>query len=103
LALLLEHLGQAGAVVRPAGVEEPGRVVAVEVEALGLPVAGRRRALVPVELEPPERVDDEADVLVGRARPVGVLDPGDEDAAVTARVEPVEPRRARAAGPHGPR
>ena len=97
LALLLEHLGRAVAVVRPAGVEEASRVVAVEVEALGLPVAGRRRALVPIELEPPERVDDEADVLVGRARPVGVLDPEDEDAAVTARVEPVEQRRARAA------
>src|SRR6185436_2478446 len=62
--------------------------------ALGLAVARRGRPLVPVQAEPAQRVDDEVDVLVGGARLVGVLDAQDEGAAVVARVEPVEERRA---------
>src|SRR5436189_575153 len=55
-----------------------------------------RSPLVPVEAEPLEGLEDRGDVLVGRARTVGVLDPEDEGPAVVARVEPVEQRGARA-------
>ena len=65
---------------------------AIDVGALGLPIAGRGRPLVPVEPEPPHRLDDLADVLLGGARAVGVLDPEDEDAAVAAGERPVEER-----------
>src|SRR5205823_11566826 len=71
--------------------------VAVELEALRLAEAGSGRPLVPVELEPAQRVDDEVDVLLGGARAVGVLDPHQKGAAVVARVEPVEERGPRAA------
>ncbi len=97
LALGVELLGRAVAVVRAAGLHQPRGRRPVQIEALGLAIAGRRRPLVPVEAEPPERVDDELDVLVGRARAVGVLDAQDEDAAVVAREQPVEQRRAGAA------
>src|SRR5205814_8501726 len=93
LALGVERLRRAVAVIRAAGRDEPRRVRAIALEALRLAVARRRRALVPVDAEPLERVDDERNVLVGRARPIGVLDPKDERAAVVTRVEPVEERR----------
>src|SRR5207245_6993089 len=92
LALLLQQLGRAVAVVGTAGAAKSLGVITVQVEALGLTVAGCRRALVPVEPQPLERVEDEADVLVGRARAVGILDAQDEDAAVMARVPPVDER-----------
>ena len=65
---------------------------AVGLGALRLPIAGRGRPLVPVEPEPPHRVDDLADVLLGGARAVRVLDPQDEDAAMVAGEGPVEER-----------
>src|SRR5262249_60483983 len=71
--------------------------VVIGVGAPGRPIAGGRRAFVPVRLEPAQRVDDVLDVLVGGPRAVGVLDAQDERPAVMPRVEPVEERRARAA------
>ena len=69
--------------------------------ALGLAVRTVRpadvRPLVPVEPEPLERVEDVADVLLGGAVAVGVLDAEDERSAVMAREEPVEERGAGAA------
>ncbi len=65
---------------------------AVDLGALRLPIAGRGRPLVPVEPEPPHRLDDLVDVLLGGARAVGVLDPQDEDAAMVAGEGPVEER-----------
>jgi len=53
--------------------------------------------LVPVEAEPAEAVEDPVDHLGRRAIDVGVLDAQDKGAAVPARVEPVEQRRACAA------
>src|SRR5439155_26762558 len=93
----LERLGRAVTVVGAAGRQELLGVGAVDRQALGLAVAGRRRALVPVEAEPRERLGDARDVLLGGARAVGVLDPEDEGAALVARVEPVEERGAGAA------
>ncbi len=97
LALGVQRLGRAVAVVRAAALQQALRMRAIDVEALGLPVARRRRPLVPVEPEPPQGVDDEVDVLVGRARLVGVLDPQDEHATVMPREQPVEQRRPRPA------
>jgi hypothetical protein len=97
LALGVELRRRAVAVVGAAPGEQPGRGRPVEVEALGLPVARRRRSLVPVEPQPPERVHDEVDVRVGGPRLVGVLDAQDEAPGVVAREEPVEQRRAGAA------
>ena len=88
----VERLGRAAAPVGPALGEEALGMGAVDLGALRLPIAGRGRPLVPVEPEPPHRVDDLADVLLGGARAVGVLDPQDEDAAVVAGEGPVEER-----------
>ena len=71
-------------------------MLAIALETLGLAIARSRRALIPVETEPAERVHDERDVLVGGARTIGVLDAQDERPAVMPRVEPVEQRGARA-------
>ena len=98
LALGLELRGRAVAVVGPAlGQEAPG-VGPVNVQPLGLPVAGCRRPLVPVEVEPAQRLEDRLDRLLRRPVPVGVLDAEDEDAAVMPGEEPVEEGGARA--PH---
>jgi hypothetical protein len=61
------------------------------------PLPLRQRALVPIELEPAERVEDQLDVLGCGALAVGVLDPEHELAARTAREEPVVKCRPRAA------
>ena len=53
--------------------------------ALGL----RDRPLVPVELEPAQRIEDLLDVLRGRALAVRVLDPQHERPARSAGHEPV--------------
>jgi hypothetical protein len=53
--------------------------------------------LLPIELEPPEAVEDFLDRVGGRAGAIGVLDAEVEGAAVMARLEPVEQRRAGAA------
>ena len=57
----------------------------------------RDRALVAVELEPAQRVEDLLDVLGRRALAVGVLDAQDERPAGVPREEPVVERGARAA------
>src|SRR5438093_653566 len=92
----LQELGRAVAVVGAARGAQSLGVVTVDRKPLGLAVARRRRPLAPVEAEPLEGLEDRGDVLVGRARTVGVLDPEDEGPAVVARVEPVEQRGARA-------
>src|SRR5439155_12108427 len=61
-----------------------------------LSLALRVRPLVPVELEPAQRVEDLLDVLGCRALAVGVLDPQHELALLPPREEPVVQRRARA-------
>ncbi len=55
------------------------------------------RALVPVELEPAQRVEDLLDVLGRRALAVGVLDAQHHLAPFVAGEQPVEQRRAGAA------
>src|SRR4030095_278591 len=102
-ALAGQELGRTIAVVGASGSKQPLGVLAVGREALGLAIARRRRSLVPVETEPPERVDDGHDVLLGRARAVRVLDAEDEGAAVVAREEPVEERGAGASDVEMPR
>src|SRR3989442_13060229 len=97
LPLPLERLGGAVAVVGAARGDQPLGVLAVKLHPLRLPVAGRRRALVPAGPQPLEGLEDGRDVLVRRPRAVGVLDAKDEDAAAVAGIEPVEKRRARAA------
>src|SRR5207244_13324353 len=97
LALRLELLGRALAVIgMPARQQALGMGV-VDVQTLGLPVAPGRRALVPVEPEPAHRVQDRLDRLVRRPGAIGVLDPEHEHAAMVAREEPVEERRTGAA------
>ena len=55
------------------------------------------RALVVVEPQPAQRVEDLLDVLGGRALAVGIFDAQDERPAVVSREQPVVQRRARAA------
>ena len=55
------------------------------------------RALVPVELEPAQRVEDLLDVLGGRPLTVGVLDPEHQRSARSPGREPVVQCRPRAA------
>src|SRR5690606_2452140 len=75
--------------------------LAVAIESVGLAVGAMRptdaRALVPVEPEPEDRVEDLVLVLLGGPLQVGVVDPDDEDTAVMTGVEPVEQ-----SGPGGP-
>src|SRR5207237_6097517 len=52
---------------------------------------------IPVEAEPPEAVEDDLGVLVGRARLVCVFDAQQKLAALTTREEPIEERGASAA------
>src|SRR5262249_23236642 len=73
--------------------------LAVTLGALAL----KHRALVPVELEPDERVEDLLHVLAGRPLAVGVLDAQQELALPVARQQPVEQRRARAPDVERPR
>src|SRR3954462_6535462 len=68
--------------------------------ALGVAVGAadlRDRALVVVELEPPQRLEDLLDVLGGRALAVGIFDAQDEGPAGVPREEPVVERGPRAA------
>jgi hypothetical protein len=86
-------LGGGGGAVGVAAVEELRDDVLVAVGALGL----EDRALVVVELEPAQGVEDLLDVLGRGALPVGVLDAQDERPAGVAGGEPVVERRAGAA------
>ena len=74
---------------------------AVAIEPLRLEVRRMRAAdfgaLIPVDAEPAQAVENAGDHLGLRALDVGVFDAKDEGAAVTAGVEPVEQRRAGAA------
>ena len=94
-------LRRAEAVVRAAARDEIARRLAIELEPLGLPVRRVRpadvRALVPVEAEPAQVVENRCLGLARRSLGVGVLDAQDERAAVAAREQPVEQRRARVA------
>ena len=77
------------------------RRTAVGVEPLGLPVgrvgAAHVGALVPVEPEPAQGVEDLLLAVLAVARPVGVLDAQDELAALLARERQVEQRHVRRA------
>ncbi len=75
-----------------------GAALALEVGALvALHSAAGLRALIPVEAEPLERMENDVNVLGLVARGVGVLDAQDEGAARVTGVEPVEERGAGAA------
>src|SRR5262252_506751 len=73
----------------PLGEQSLG-VRAIDVEALGLTVTGRRRPLVPVEPEPAHGRHDLIDVLGGGARAIRVLDAENEHALVVTGERPVE-------------
>ena len=94
-------LGRAVVVVGVAGGDELLGHLPVTREPLRLEVgavgAADARALVPVEPQPAQPVEDAVHHLGRRALDVGVLDAQDEGAAVPAREEPVEERGAGAA------
>ena len=73
----LDVVGGRARAVGVAGLEQRLQRLAVALGALGL----QDRALVPVELQPAQRVEDLLDVLRRRALAVGVLDPQHELAA----------------------
>ena len=97
LAARLDLLVGAEAVVRRSGLAQLRDDVAVDVEPLGLLVgaelAAHAGALVVVDAEPGQRVDDRGVALGGVAREVGVLDAQHQRAAVVARERPVEQGR----------
>ena len=101
LAIGLELLGRTEAVVRLPGRQQLHGVRAIDVQPLGLPVrpvfAAGLDALAPLEPHPPQIVEDRLLRLARRPLDVGVLDAQDERAALTAREQPVEQRRARVA------
>ncbi len=79
--------------------EQPFERLAVALGALVL----AHRPLVPVELEPAQRVEDLLDVLGGRALAVGVLDPQDHLSPAPAGEEPVVQCRPRSPDVQGAR
>ena len=99
LALGLEFLGRAVAGVGVTGLDEPARDIGVDVHALGLAVgavvAADLGALVPVQPEPAQGVQQHEVGVLGVALGVGVLDAEDEGAAMVASEGPVEERGAR--------
>ena len=74
---------------------------AIPIEPLGLEVRPEGAAdsgpFVPVEAKPPHPLENPFDHLGRGALHVGILDAEHEDAAVPAREQPVEQRRAGAA------
>jgi hypothetical protein len=90
--------GRAPAAVGPALGKQPLGMGAVDLEALALLVTRGGRALVPVEPEPGQGVEDGGEVLLGGALEVSVLDPEDEYAVMAPGEGPVEERGAGA--PH---
>ncbi len=82
-----------GGAVGMALVEQLGEHLLVAIAARDL----ADRALVVVELQPAQRVEDLLDVLRGRALAVGIFDAQDERPAVVSREQPVVQRRARTA------
>ena len=101
LALGLEALGGTEAVVRAASVDERGGVQAVQVKPLRLPVGTMRpadvRALIPLQAEPSEILENRRLRLARGPLDVGVFDAQDERSAGSARHQPVEQGRARIA------
>ena len=91
-AHLLQLLLGAVAVIRGAGREHLRDHFAIAIEALRLVV----RAFVRVEPQPLHALEDDAHGLVGGALAVRVLDTQNELAAVAARIQPAEKRRAHA-------
>ena len=98
LTIGIELSDRAEAVIRVRGVQELLCVRGIQVQPLGLPIRSPRTAdvgaFVPVQAEPAEIAEDRRFRHVGRALDVGVLDAKDERAAVAAREEPIEQRRA---------
>jgi hypothetical protein len=90
----LDLLGRRVGLVHLACLHEQAERVAVRVTSLALPVGPVRAsdlwALVPVEAEPAQHVEQSLVGLDGVAAGVGVLDAEDEGAAVVAGVRPVE-------------
>ena len=78
--------------------EQLGNDLGVALRALGL----EDRALVIVELEPAQRVEDLLDVLGRRALAVGIFDAQHEGAPLAPSQQPVVQRRPRAADVQGP-
>ena len=101
LTLLFELRRGAEAVVGPFVVHQLLGVRLVQMEPLGLPVRTVRaadvRPLVPVETEPAQILENGGFGLARRPFGIGVFDPEDEGAALSARQQPVEERRARVA------
>ena len=93
LAHLFDALGRAGAIIGVAGVEELLNVFAVDREPPGLEIG----ALIPVDAEPLERLENGVHILLPGPFDVGVLEAQHEAAFHASRVEPVEDRRAGAA------
>ena len=85
-----EIFGRAVAAVGVAGIQQVIEHLPVSVEALGLV----ERPLVVVQTQPGHAFQDGVDRFLGGALAVGVLDAQDEGAAVVARVQPGEQRRA---------
>ena len=61
-------------------------LLTVSLDPLGL----KDRPLVPLELEPPQRVEDLLDVLRSRSLAVGIFDPQHEAPAASVSQQPVE-------------
>ena len=101
LALSLQLLGRAVAVIRAAAVDQPLRRGAVAIDPLRLEIRTERsadeRPFIPVEAKPSQPVEDAVDHVGRRSLGVRVFDPEHERAAVPAREQPVEERGARAA------
>ena len=67
---------------------------------LGMPIGAfelKDGIAVPVDPEPAQPREDRVDRGLSRARPVGILDPQQEFAAMMTRKQPVKQRGARAA------
>src|SRR5690606_34614779 len=94
LPALLELLGRAVAVVGLALGQELLGVLAVNLQPLALLVGAIGSAhlgtLVPVDLQPPQGVDDGPGGLFGGTLQIGILDAQHEGAAVMAGKQPVE-------------
>ena len=93
LALLGELLLRHVAAIGSSALKQP-------VRDLGVPRPELRLVIfvpVPIEPEPAHSVEDRVDRFLRGARPVGVLDPQQELAAVVAGKEPVEQGSARTA------
>ena len=98
LVARLDLLRRGERLVRVAALDQAADDVRVQVHPLRLPVrlvrAAHLDALVPVQAEPAQRVEQLQVGLLRVARRVGVLDAEHERAARVARVRPVEQRRA---------